>query len=525
MAWSAVGAGIAAAISLLVLGGIPHVQDEVVYQLQARLLTEFRLWEVERLPGAAYPFEFVVNEGGRRYGIFPNGWPAVLALGTALRVPWLVNPLLHGLTVFLGARLAAQLTGPRGALLAAPLLALNPGLLLLASSRMSHTLCALLVLIALIHTRRATRAGALGLGGALAGLILTRPLDGLIVSLVLLPAAWLRRPGRTWLWCLPVMATGAALVLCQNHALEGDWATFPQNAYFARGIVPSPLFEWRYTAECNLLGFGADRGCFETASTLGHTPYKAWLNARINLESASLLWVGTPFLLPLLLPALFDRRLRMLGATALGLFGLLVAIYSLYWYHGTSYGPRFYHVALPLLMLWLAGGTEWLSSRWRYGVALVYLVLAVFLYRTWTTLPELRDYWGVDDRIVEMKREWSGVPSLILVAAVEPVSRTVDRPITAGEQQNEVSFLRRGMWIEASDANLQFAELQPFLVDEMRRRFPQRPTYILGLSADRDSDQLVPIEVLGGTWEQVQDMPLPTAVPVLQLPDAKLDQR
>ena len=75
LAWAAVGVSIASAISLFALDGIPHVQDEVAYQLQARLLTELRLWELERLPRAAYPFEFVINEAGRRYGIFPNGWP------------------------------------------------------------------------------------------------------------------------------------------------------------------------------------------------------------------------------------------------------------------------------------------------------------------------------------------------------------------------------------------------------------------------------------------------------------------
>ncbi|MBW2295910.1 MAG: hypothetical protein JRG94_27025 [Deltaproteobacteria bacterium] len=227
LAWSAVGAGIACAISLFVLDGIPHVQDEVVYQLQARLLTELRLWEVERLPRAAYPFEFVINEAGRRYGIFPNGWPAVLALGTAVGAPWLVNPLLHGLTVFLGARFSARLIGPRGGLFAAPLLALNPGLLLLASSRMSHTLCALLAVIALTCTQKATRAGALGLGFALAGLILTRPLDGLIATSVFLPLAFIQRPVRVWSWCLPVIAAGT---LSQREHCSSSIRTTPSKA-------------------------------------------------------------------------------------------------------------------------------------------------------------------------------------------------------------------------------------------------------------------------------------------------------
>ncbi|MBW2391336.1 MAG: hypothetical protein JRG89_23335, partial [Deltaproteobacteria bacterium] len=509
LAWSAVGAGIACAISLFVLDGIPHVQDEVVYQLQARLLTELRLWEVERLPRAAYPFEFVINEAGRRYGIFPNGWPAVLALGTAVGAPWLVNPLLHGLTVFLGARFSARLIGPRGGLFAAPLLALNPGLLLLASSRMSHTLCALLAVIALTCTQKATRAGALGLGFALAGLILTRPLDGLIATSVFLPLAFIQRPVRVWSWCLPVIAAGTLLVLYQNHTLEGSWSSFPQDAYFARGVGPSSLFEWRFTSECNALGFGTERGCFATDETLGHTPQKAWRNTSLNLGSASLLWLGTPFLLPMFIPALFDRRLRGVGAAALALFGALVITYALYWYNGTSYGPRFYHLALPLLLLFAAGGIELVSSSWRHGVVLLYVVLAAFLLRTWTTLPELEGYWGVDDRIVKLKREWSGGPSLILVAAVAPVSRHVDRRVTTGENHNEVSFFRRAMWIEQSDAQLEFAAFQPRLVDEMRRRFSDRETYVLALSADPTRDRLIPIEALGDMGEQRLDLPLP----------------
>ncbi len=520
LAWAAVGTCIAASVSLLVLDGIPHVQDEIVYQLQARLLSGLSLWEAERLPHAAYPFEFVINEAGRRYGIFPNGWPAVLALGTGLGIPWLVNPLLHGISIVLGARLAADVMGERGGLFAAPLLALNPGLLLLASSRMSHTLCALLCIVAVASVHKANRAGSIGLGAALAGLILTRPLDGLIATCVFLPLALVRRPDRIWLWCAPLIALATMLVFFQNQTLEGSWSTFPQNAYFARGVGPSALYDWRFTAECNGLGFGVERGCFAVDDSLGHTLEKAWRNTQMNLLSALALWFVTPFLLPLLVPAFFDGRLRWFGVSALSLFGALVLTYALYWYNGTSYGPRFYHAALPLLLIFLSGGLELVSRSWRYGVLLVYVTAALFALRTWATLPELEGYWGVDDRIEKLKAGWAEGPALVLVAASEPVSKHVDRSVTAGEQHNEVSFFRRGMWIEASTDDLEFAAFHPALVQEMKRRFPERKVYVLALSADPQNDRLLPIEALGSMGEQQSALPLPITVPVLKRSDA-----
>ena len=44
----------------------------------------------------AFSVYMIPYKSERWYSIFPPGWPAMLAIGTLLEVPWLVNPLLAG---------------------------------------------------------------------------------------------------------------------------------------------------------------------------------------------------------------------------------------------------------------------------------------------------------------------------------------------------------------------------------------------------------------------------------------------
>ena len=71
------------------LDGIPHVQDEIVYTLQARVFAGGDRWAAESLSW----FFWLESPSA---SAFPPGWPALLALGEAVGAGWLVNPLLAG---------------------------------------------------------------------------------------------------------------------------------------------------------------------------------------------------------------------------------------------------------------------------------------------------------------------------------------------------------------------------------------------------------------------------------------------
>ncbi|NJN44595.1 MAG: hypothetical protein HC806_07670, partial [Anaerolineae bacterium] len=81
---------------------------------------------------------FVVDHEGQRFGKYPLGWPAMLAIGIKLGMRDWVNPLLAGLAVWLTFVLGKKLMGKMVGFLAALLTATSPFFLVNVGSLLSH---------------------------------------------------------------------------------------------------------------------------------------------------------------------------------------------------------------------------------------------------------------------------------------------------------------------------------------------------------------------------------------------------
>ena len=371
-------------MSLGPLDGMPHVSDEVVYTLQARVFAGgARLGPAgDNASMLLYPF-WQTNPAS--FSVFPPGWPALLSLGERAGLGWLVNPLLAGalpwLTWLLGRELA-----PRSAALAAGIAAASPGVWILAASRMSHTstLAAVLLVAVVVARRRDGLAAWTGAGLAAAYVVTARPYDALVFVGPLLAAGLLRAPDharRAPLVLLPGL--GAALVLWDNAALTGSPLSFPVSPWFDLWVA-----DLGRPPGCNGLGFGADLGCAPTEGGFGHTPAKALAIAAASLARLDRLLLGMHGgLIAALVGAWALRRPALL----LGL-AIPAGAYALYWSPGLAYGARFYHLAYVALPVLVAAGLYRVLGRWSWAVALG-LPLA-------TCPPILRDlsadFWCVD---------------------------------------------------------------------------------------------------------------------------------
>ena len=131
-----------------------------------------------------------MSDQGRWYSQFPVGGPLVLALGYLIHAPWLVNPILGGLSavaVYLFARHAYGETQGR---VSGALFALTPVVLLMSASYMNHVPVLFLATTALATLAMWERgahttlcAGIIGL--ALGAMATIRPLDAVVVSVVI----------------------------------------------------------------------------------------------------------------------------------------------------------------------------------------------------------------------------------------------------------------------------------------------------------------------------------------------------
>ncbi len=179
--------GMSGLVSRTVFERLPHLEDELTYQFQARVLARGQI--VIESPEPARPFwqPFVQDRDGVRFGKYSLGWPGLLAFGVLVGQPWVVNAFLSALTVALVYRLGREVFNPDAGLFAAALTAFSPMALLLNGTLMSHTaaLCtATLFLYAYWRLGRSRRPLWWGLvaGAALGLTLLIRPLAAVALA-------------------------------------------------------------------------------------------------------------------------------------------------------------------------------------------------------------------------------------------------------------------------------------------------------------------------------------------------------
>lgn len=491
------------------LGDVPHVMDEVVYDYQARTFALLRVKNPAVTPIAAFNYWFVEDRGAR-FGTFPPGWPAVLALGHLVDAAAWVNPLLHGATVPVVARLAARAYGPSSSVVAAVLYAFCPQAVLLAASRMSHTLVALLValtLLALFEHLRAPRRRAAVLGGlALGATLVTRPFDGalLTVLVVVTLGPRLRRLGGAVVaaWVAPV-AVLLALFAWHTWALTGSPLRLPSTAYFEQHLPPIAGEHFRYGPGCNALGLGPTHGCEKLPGDHGHDLAHAGFVVRRNVVAWLRLAGGFGALVLAAALTLALGRSRRRTALLLALLPLAVLGYALYWNPGTCFGARFYHVALPGFVVAASGVVALRRVRGRLSTAAALVGLLL-----WSGLALRRAgaevghrYWGVDRRFAAFVEQWRGPPALVLVAfrtrtwAVPPDSLAWTGYEVLGGFPNGTRI--GGAFAQNTpglDGPVVFAKFHDSLVPDLRAAFPGRVVLFYAMGDEPADDLVFPLE-------------------------------
>ena len=449
----------------------PHVPDEVSYLLQARYFAEGRLALPAPPVARAFDVDLMTLEAGRWYSPFPPGWPLVLAAGVRLGVPWLVNPLLAGVSVLLAARLFGALLPRREARLATLLFALSPWQLFLAMSFMSHTLSLVLSLLAALGLVRMARgAGAWWgwAGGAALGIVsLNRPLEGAALALFL-GVVSLRIPGQRFRFTPSVALAGGAFIaglagLWYNRAMTGDALTFPVMEYFDR----------YYGAGVNALGFGANRGVgWAGMDPLpGHGPLDVAINAGVNASAVNVELFGwcVASLLPVVL-GVFGRRPDR--ATWLWLAAILVitGAHAFYWFSGgPDFGARYWFlIIVPAIALAARGLTGLDDAAPRFGpraraAALALSLAALVVFVPWRATDKYYHYRRMRPDVRRLAAQF-GDDGLVLVrgrrhpdyasaAIYNPLDLSARQPIYAWDRDTTArravldAYPDRRVWI------------------------------------------------------------------------------
>lgn len=471
--------GVAALLSIFGYQQHPHVPDEVAYLLHARFLAA-GAWT---LPGPQVPAAFgtylVQFRGDEWFIPTPPGWPAMLALGVRIGVPWLVNPILAGVCVLLAYLLVQELYDRRMARLAVLLLCVSPWFLFMGMNFMTHTFtlaCALAAAVLVAWSKRRGQFFWAFLAGGFVGMgSLIRPLDGLIVAALL--GVWLLtvRGWRMRVFLGSAFLIGAvlvgAVVLPYNLALTGRATTFPLNAYLDEQFGPGK----------NDLGFGENRGYgWGLQPFPGHSPLGAVINTALNTFSLNIElfgWaIGSLLFLTLFLVSLELKRSDFM---LLAVVIVTVGVFGLYWYSGgPDFGARYWYLILiPCIVLTIRGMQLAQSKLDSYArrpgpgahvlaAVLVASLVAFVTFIPWRTLDKYHHYLLMRPDISRLAQQQQFASSLVLVEGNEfpdyasalvynPLDWNAPAPIYAWSQDTETrnavlrSYPDRSIWIVA----------------------------------------------------------------------------
>jgi hypothetical protein len=355
------------------LRGGPRIIDATSYFLEARAFSEGHVRiPLAQFPSASFRGRFLLGaqDGSAISVIFPPGYPAVLALGFFAGAPMAVGPLLAAGLVVASFGLARRMFDDSGvARFAAVLSTVCAVLRYHTADTMSHGLSALLFAVALWAARGRSGRDAFLAGAASGLLVATRPVTGLLCSVLVLLG--IRRADRSLLALAGATIPVVAFIVEQRVA-TGSWLTSSQSTYYALADGPRGCFRY---------GFGSGIGCmfehgdfvrahlhdgYGLVAALGTTLRRL----KMHLADAGNVELYMPVLVYALVRSIREKRALMLTFGVVG----VVAAYAPFYFDGNypAGGARFYADVLPLEHALIAWALVRLGvARFGAGVALI----------------------------------------------------------------------------------------------------------------------------------------------------------
>lgn len=324
--------GFCSLISIVVFKTCAHIVDEANYLFQAKIFAAGRLWA----PPAALSKEFFqllyfIQSPEKWYSSFFPGQSVLLAGGVLLKLPFLINPFFTAVLLLTTVWAGNKLYSPRAGVLAGFFLLCSPFVLFQGASFFSHIFPAMLltiVLVWIVKTDELSRERIFICGLITGEIFLFRPLSAVVFILFFLlyfviqrmkPVLSNKNLGYTHLIIYIFgFLPGFFLLLGYNNYLTGDYFTTPH----------------QLALPYETIGFGIH----------------SVKNTVINVTGLSVDLLGLPLvsIVPVLLFFLSDCK----HSKEFLIFSIMyIAAYSIYPYHGLSYGPRFYFEIVPILLL------------------------------------------------------------------------------------------------------------------------------------------------------------------------------
>jgi hypothetical protein len=347
-----------AQVSARVFENLPHLEDEMTYLWQAKVIAGGSLLIPSPPSPASFVVPFVIDHQGWRFGKYPLGFPVLLSFGLRLGLQDWINPWIAAWSLWLIYLLGKKLFGERTGLLAAFLTAASPFFLINSANYLSHAWslflsCALALAwldLFFCHTRIPAWLITAVAGGCIGVLVLTRPWTAVGVALPFtlhgLILSWKGPPhARKRVLAVGLLAGGiGGIHFIWQAALTGSpW------------VDPYTLW-WPFDRVGFGPGIGLEPGGYNLLSAFNNMLYSLKIGADDFLGWPYLSWLFLPF-------GIAAVRKNPPARLVSFVFPSLVFIYLFYWVGAWIFGPRYYYEGLYSITLLSAAGISWIYQR------------------------------------------------------------------------------------------------------------------------------------------------------------------
>ncbi|HPS29560.1 MAG TPA: hypothetical protein PLZ43_04850, partial [bacterium] len=404
-------------ISLSVLSGIPHVQDEINYKYLAETILNGSMSSPLHPHYEFFDFLYIIPDISGTYSIYQPGYSTLLAVFIFLKVPFLFNPLLTAGTVFLSGKISESLYNRKTAALSMFLAATSLFLMSMGGTWMAHSFCAFCTTGSVYFSVRNSKCFSIKNSLIsllfLVMLMFTRPQNALFIFI----------PVMIWLFFILkfsnfkkyiavtalILIPAVLLLYYSNYIITGEMFTPKHKAFF------------NYTEpDDNCMGIGLHKGCHHSTIielpdeglTIKHAAYIT--HTRLVQLVYGLFFHPVIFIfIFLLFLFLNDRKNWFSDLFILSLFMITFAGYYFYYYDGNVYGPRFYYEVSFFLIILAARGMILFFEKFRNdsanpllhpvnlfsafflaGLLYQFVIFAPPIYKTYETA-----FWGTDPRL------------------------------------------------------------------------------------------------------------------------------
>jgi len=336
-----------ASIALLILKKVPQIEDVASYLFQAKIFSGFHLYAPS--PPVSEFFDIrgdsLVMHNGKWFGMYLPGFSMMLAPAMWINAEWFVSPFLGALTLWIWIRYVVRWHCKEVAVVFAIIYMLSPFLLLMSATVMIHTpelfIASSVLYLCRSLSERSQKREVFLLFAATTAVFLIRPFTLLIFLLpayVYLALSCIRNRS-----LIPIVMAVPAVFFGFSLLSLYQWATT------GNPLTPAYLLEIPNYS----LGFG------ESLYHQVHTPARGLENVSNLLlglnnwltrwNTGSLFFVIVFFLNGTACTS-WDRIL-LLCCVCLGIFHFFFVAQDL------LYGPRFFYLFSPILILCIARST------------------------------------------------------------------------------------------------------------------------------------------------------------------------